>query len=180
MASSRGMSDDRGVNPYESPTELAAAWYAANYYYEASWRSAREYGGLIFRRPNGNFSVTIRKGRFDALGWQGIGKDMPSGCRPMAYWHTHLPAEAAKNLSVSEQLVLAISDLFGEYLGSGYEDLSGTDIEAAENAAKVLGYPFAIYMATATVIKRYTTGRVNQPQVWKKDPPSGMAHMFKG
>jgi hypothetical protein len=177
VANLDGLMDDRKVNPHEAPTELGIVWYAANYYYEASYRAGREYGGLVFRRPSGAWSVTLRKGSFDTLAWQDIGKDMPAGCWPAAYWHTHLPASAYKGGS-GAGLLLGLNDILGALVGQGYTDFSEGDLKSARQAAKVLGRPFAIYLCTATLIKRWHSGKANNPQVWAKDPPSRMAHMF--
>src|SRR5215212_10175514 len=90
--------DDRGVNDHEENTELAAVWYAANYYYEASLENQREYGGAVFRRPTGRYSVTIRKGDFERLNFKNVTQDVPAGCETVALWHTHLPETARKNI----------------------------------------------------------------------------------
>jgi hypothetical protein len=177
MANLDGLMDDRKVNPEEAQTELGIVWYAANYYYEASFRAGREYGGLVFRRPTGTWSVTLRKGSFDTLAWKDIHKDMPAGCWPAAYWHTHLPASAYRGGS-GGGLLVALSDVLGSLVGQGFEDFSGGDIDSARKAAAVLGRPFSIYLCTATLIKRWHSGRANNPQVWKKEPPSRMAHLF--
>ncbi|WP_137124714.1 DUF4329 domain-containing protein [Roseomonas sp. HF4] len=166
--------DGRGVNDHESETELGAVWYAANYYYEASYRSGREYGGLVFRRPNGMFSVTVRKGTWDSLNYKNATADVPAGGVPVAMWHTHLPGSAARGVSEGTRTVLAVGDLLGDLFGMGYDDFSDGDMDLARRATAARQHNFPIYLATATVIKRFSPRAKEQIQVWKKPPPSGM------
>jgi len=166
--------DGRGVNDHESDTELGAAWYAANYYYEASFRAGREYGGLVFRRPNGKYSVTIRKGTWDSLNFKHALADMPADCVAVAMWHTHLPGSAARNVSEGTRTFLVVGDLLGDIFGMGYDDFSDGDMDLARRATAARNHNFPIYLATATVIKRFSPRAKDQIQVWKKPPPSGM------
>jgi hypothetical protein len=40
------------INSERFETQLATVWFAANYYYEASYRHGREYIGVVFHVPN--------------------------------------------------------------------------------------------------------------------------------
>jgi hypothetical protein len=172
--------DGRGVNDHESDTELAAVWHAANYYYEASYRAGREYGGLVFRRPNGRFSVTIRKGTFDALNFKDATKDLPPACTPVAFWHTHLPGSAAKDVSEGTRTLLGLGDVLGDLFGMGYDDFSDNDMRLAVKATANIRRNFPIYLVTETVIKRFSPRRSELIQVWRKPPPARMAKARAG
>lgn len=165
----------RHVNPHEAPTELAAAWYAANYYYKASFLKRKEYAGWIFKKPNGKFGLTVRVGSgFDRAA--AIVEDVPQdrGGVPTAIWHTHLPYDALAEEDIAKIFARALDELGGVF-GVGWEDFSAQDIKLSrawtEVGLKKLGRKISIYLVTATLIKRFTPGASPQIKSWPKDPP---------
>ncbi len=161
------------VNSERFDTELAAVWYASNYYYQTSFRRAREYIGVVFkeRQQSKPFGITVRgDGSFEQSKVR-IG-DVPSGTIPVAVWHTHLPAEALH--TAEEQLVALLLSGFDVELA----DFSPRDIDLADRARVATlqryGSGFSIYLATDRIIKRYRPGLNQSIQTWVKDRPSGM------
>lgn len=168
------MSDEKAdphVNPNEFDTELAAVWYAANYYYKESFVRGGETTGIVFKKTSGKYALTVRmdggyltsKVRFD---------DVPKGQgnSVAAIWHTHIPGTRFCVVKGGELLCLVgiLSDsLLGEYRG-----FSGKDTSLSERATKFYGHNVPIYLVTANLIKRYTPGKPNKE--WVKDIPSKM------
>lgn len=163
------MNNEHGieVNPYESPTELGAVWYAANYYYEASIKSGVEYGGVVFKAPNGRYSVTRKKGVFGELNYVHTQAGYPNDSI-FALWHTHLPAPAMKGGSGILFLNYALTELF-----ESYANLSSQDKKVVDDIKLKKGRRISMYAVTATTIKRYRPGE--QVQHWDKSPPSRMS-----
>jgi hypothetical protein len=164
---------DRRVNAHESDTELAAVWYAANYYYEASYDEGCEWGGAVFKRSNAKFSLTLRKGSFGHLDFKDIEKDVPDGAVLRALWHTHLPADAMRG----NDLLLGVNYLVTDLL-FGYDDFStGADGDTglAERTSAKLERNVPFYLVTATVIKRFSPLKTELNQTWHKPMPPRMA-----
>src|SRR5262249_28751835 len=69
------------VNSERFSTELAAVWYAANYYYQSSYKRGREYIGSVFRQADGKYGVTVRSDGGFAQSTIRIG-DVPRGAIP--------------------------------------------------------------------------------------------------
>ena len=159
------------VNSERFDTELAAVWYAANYYYEVSERSGREYIGVVFRDGSNKFGITVRGDGGFTSSTVRIG-DVPTGTVPTAVWHTH-PA-VPSTASLGSKIVLGL-------LGVGLldDDFSSADIALADRATvasrRLFGHPISIYLATATVIKRYRPGLANPEKTWGKEPPARMS-----
>jgi hypothetical protein len=174
MAEIDSLMSGRGVNERECKTELEAVWFASNYYYEASWRSQKEYGGVVFKRSNGSFGVTIRKGNFDSLNFKDCLKDMPAGATAKALWHTHLPETVRPNVSEGARSFLSFSESFGSLFGFGFEDFSSADEKLAERVSRATKNNFPIYLVTAKIIKRYSPLRSELIQTWAKPPPPGL------
>src|SRR5262249_11192949 len=169
---------DRRVNPHESTTELAAVWYAANYYYQASYTEGCEWGGAVFQRPSTNFSLTLRKGIFGKLDFAYIDEDVPAGARICALWHTHLPVEAMKRGSLLEVVNYGLTDIL-----FGYDFFSTDDEKLATKQSTVRKRNFPFYLVTATVIKRFSPFKAGPAQIWQKPRPARMAktpHRFPG
>lgn len=171
------------INSERFDTELAAVWYAANYYYESSFRRAREYIGVVFRQADGKYGITVRNLDENST-WRGsavrIG-DVPRGTVPMACWHTHVPCDAGDSkhgISGSTKFLRCIAsslDLAWDEFSSADYSLSD---ENSKKTLKIWGHRFPIYLITATEIKRYR-GTAFPEKSWKKDPPSRMKIMFK-
>lgn len=164
------------INSERFDTELAAVWYAANYYYETSFRRHREYIGVVFREPGERYGLTVRgDGGFHQSKVR-IG-DVPAGSIPMAVWHTHLPSSAASD-SLGGQLLMFILSSFD----LGWDEFSTEDMTLSDNASKVSlarwGHRIPIYLITGTQIKRYR-GRNIPDKVWSKALPAHMARTMK-
>lgn len=161
------------INSERFDTELAAVWYAANFYYETSYRRHREYIGVVFREPSGRLGLTVRgDGGFHQSKVR-IG-DVPTGAIPVAVWHTHLPSAAASDSLTGQILMLLLSSF-----DLGWDEFSGYDKDLSNNASKVSlarwGHRIPIYLVTGTQIKRYRGSNLPD-KVWQKDLP---AHMVK-
>lgn len=172
------MSDDQKtpqgtarINSERFETELAAVWYAANYYYQSSYNHGREYIGVVFRESEGNFGLTVRGDGGFAGAKVRIG-DIPKGTIPMAVWHTHIPSTAGK-LSTAGQILMLLMTSFD----LGWDEFSGKDQKLSDDASKVSlriwGHRIPIYLVTSTLIKRYR-GPNLPDKIWHKDPPSQM------
>jgi hypothetical protein len=159
------------VNSERFDTELAAVWYAANYYYETSYRGDREYIGVVFREPNWKFGLTVRGDGAHSESKARIG-DVPPGTVPTAVWHTHLPASAG-NASDAAKLITLILSTFD----LGWDEFSGNDTTLSDDASKVSltrwGHRIPIYLVTAAVIKKYRGPHLTE-RVWSKPAPSRM------
>jgi hypothetical protein len=159
------------VNSERFDTELAAVWYAANYYYETSYRRDREYIGVVFRESNWKFGLTVRGDGSHSESKVRIG-DVPRGTVPTAVWHTHLPASAG-NASDAAKLITLILSTFD----LGWDEFSGNDTKLSDDASKVSltrwGHRIPIYLVTATVIKKYRGPHLRE-RVWSKPAPSRM------
>ena len=102
------------VNSERFDTELAAVWYAANYYYEASCRRQREYTGVVFSEGQ-KFGTTVRSDGTKSHAYPTA--DVPSGTFPVAIWHTHLPASMSSEYPGLNSLYkLLLKEVFGETL----------------------------------------------------------------
>lgn len=171
------------VNARECPTELAAVWYAANFYYQASYNRAIEYGGIVFKWPNGKFGVTVRRGAFThtQIHWE----DQPEDAETAAIWHTHIPLTRAGSTPLRRD-ALELFEFFSSVFEAGYEDFSPEDKALAEEATKAMQrisgtrQRIPIYLVTATVIKRYTPGATPPITEWSKKPPSRMRRFQQG
>jgi hypothetical protein len=165
---------DRRVNAHESDTELAAVWYAANYYYEASYDEGCEWGGAVFyKSATRKFSLTLRKGAFGQLDFKDIEKDVPDGAELRALWHTHLPADAMRG----NNLLLGLNYLLTDVV-VGYDEFStgaGGDTGLAQRKSAQLKRNVPFYLVTATVIKRYSPLKTELNQTWHKPMPARMA-----
>jgi hypothetical protein len=164
------------VNSLRFDTELAAVWYAANYYYQASYNHGREYIGVVFRdpgaKPNEQYGITVRgDGGFRSSKVR-VG-DVPRGTIPQAVWHTHIPLRAG----VHDPLALAVASLLDLVEDLELESFSTKDYNISDEASKVSvwrwGHRIPIYFVTATVIKRYRHPAVPE-KMWHKEPPSQM------
>jgi Domain of unknown function (DUF4329) len=159
------------INSERFDTELAAVWYAANYYYESSDHRDREYIGVVFREPNWKFGLTVRGDGSHSESKVRIG-DVPLGTVPTAVWHTHLPASAG-NASDAAKLITWIISSFD----LGWDEFSGNDTKLSNDASTVSlkrwGHRIPIYLVTATVIKKYRGPHLAE-RVWSKPAPSRM------
>lgn len=160
------------VNSERFDTELAAVWYAANYYYETSYRRHREYIGVVFREPSGRYGLTVRgDGGFHQSKVR-IG-DVPAGAIPVAVWHTHLPSTAASDSLAGQALMFLLSGF-----DLDWDEFSTEDRVLSDNASKISrklwGHRIPIYLITGTVIKRYR-GPSLPDKVWPKKLPARMA-----
>jgi hypothetical protein len=171
------------VNPREFDTELAAVWFAANYYYEASFKRIREYAGIVFKKPNGKHGLTIRRdGRFDRIEIRF--EDVPPGCDTRAVWHTHLPHSRLVEDKMFKFFLMFAEALEHKYFNGGLENFSGAsggdrgDIPLAEAATRAFKHPVSIYLITATLIKRYTPGLKTPEKEWRKEPPGRMKQIW--
>jgi len=164
------------INSEVFDTELAAVWYAANYYYESSFRRQREYIGVIFRKPDNLYGLTVRRGEaFDHSKirvW-----DVPAGTVPTAVWHTHLPLWASGTPGKVD-LGGLFSEFVSELLGAGYQDFSDADRGIADDHSRLSrrlhGHTISIYLVTAELIKRYRPGLRHPEKSWAKEPPGRM------
>ena len=166
----------RHVNPHEASSELAAVWYAANYYYKVSFTRRVEYVGWVFKRANGSYGITVREGLgFDSA--EARVEDVPQylGAIPTAIWHTHLPFDALARDGDLKVIARGIDDLASEF-GMGWRNFSGKDIKLSrawtEVALKKIGRKISIYLVTDTLIKRFTPDGNPQIKSWPKKAPS--------
>ena len=167
------------VNPKEFDTELAAVWYAANYYYKESYLRGGETTGVLFQKPNTKFSFTVRQeGGFhsSAVKWSDVPKNQ--GFEITAAWHTHVPGTRACQLNgigagIACLLFTLTDSVFGEFRSFSPEDR----VNVADHATKVLERPVSFYLITADMIKRYTPGKPEK--TWKKDIPSRMKGIWR-
>jgi Domain of unknown function (DUF4329) len=150
--------------------ELGAVWYAANQYYEASFKNAVEYVGIVFKRPDGKYVVTAHRGnsQFHCQ----VPNDKFPGFTPTAVWHTHVPLHVADPSGEAKGFLDFIESASAVLFGGGRFNLSGPDKEVADILTERLGWPFAVYAVTMTTIKRYRPG--SGEKEWVKDPPSRM------
>jgi hypothetical protein len=164
------------VNSEECETELAAVWFAANFYYESSVRRRKEYIGVVFRKPNGKFGITVR-GDGTFAGCKVSVFDVPDGTIPVAVWHTHLPMTLLGKTIIAKLLGEAFEE-FSELVGASFEDFSDRDKKLARDNTRrsVLsgGGVIRIYLATDTLIKRFTPGSEHPEKIWHKQPPGRM------
>jgi hypothetical protein len=158
------------VNSERFETELAAVWYAANYYYETSYRRRREYTGVVFRDGE-TFGITVRGDGTNLHAYPT--PDVPGGTVPSAIWHTHLPASMS---SEYPKLNLVYKRVLKEWFGKTLEHLfSDDDMRTSALWTQKFGRPIPIYLVTAKIIRRYRGP--NQDKEWIKDAPSGMRTM---
>lgn len=158
------------VNSERFDTELAAVWYAANYYYEASYRRRAEYCGIVFRERNGKIGITVRSDGDSAHA--SVIPDVPAGSTPIAVWHTHLPASVSGNHPATNYL---FSLFYKAMTGSSMdEEFSPADLGLTPQSwVHKFKQKIPIYLVTATVIKRHgVNSKMNG--VWSKEPPSHM------
>ena len=159
------------INSERFDTELAAVWYAANYYYETSYRRDREYIGVVFREESGKYGLTVRGDGAHAESKVRIG-DVPLGTIPTAVWHTHLPSSAGSASDIAKAIMLIISSF-----DLGWDEFSDNDTKLSDGASRVSlarwGHRIPIYLVTAAVIKRYRGPHLND-QVWSKPAPGRM------
>lgn len=160
------------VNSERFDSELAAVWYAANYYYETSHRRDREYIGVVFREPNWKFGLTVRGDGSHAESTVRIG-DVPQGTIPTAVWHTHLPASGGSASDAAELITWIVSSF-----DLGWDESSGSDTQLSDDASKLSlkrrrGHRIPIYLVTSTVIKKYR-GPDLAERVWSKPASSRM------
>jgi hypothetical protein len=160
------------INSERFDTELAAVWYAANYYYEASFRRGGEYIGVVFRDADGRYGLTVRSdGGFSGAKVRVF--DVPHGTVPTAVWHTHVPYTSGK-ADPLERVFLLLMTTFD----LGWDEFSGGDRMLAENATQISrrawGHSIAIYLVTASLIRRYRPGARIPEKSWPKAMPSGM------
>ena len=164
------------VNSERFETELAAVWYAANYYYESSYRRGGEYIGVVFLDADGKYGITVR-GDGGFAGSKVRIHDVPRGTAPMAVWHTHIPCTAGETDAIVKILLCLATTL-----DAGWDTFSSEDRKLSDDASKwsvpAYGRRFPIYLVTATQIKRYR-GEKYPEMVWRKDPPSRMRSMFR-
>jgi hypothetical protein len=171
------MSDDQRtpagtarVNSERFDTELAAVWYAANYYYQTSYLRKREYTGVVFQDGE-KFGITVRGDGTSSHAYPTA--DVPSGTIPMAIWHTHLPASMSGEYPALNQLyALLLKELTGEILE---HQVSKDDHNTWVLWTRKFGRLIPVYLVTAKIIKRYSGP--NQEKVWVKDPPSRMQNI---
>lgn len=168
------------INPREFDTELQAVWFAANYYYEASFRRRKEYSGVVFQKPNGKFSLTIRRdGQFHQSKVRI--DDAPADGDLRAIWHTHIPYTQLSNNDDIKIIALALESI-EDLLGGGFENFSTADKRMAEDltqqSLKIVRRRFPIYLITASVIKRYTPGAKTPEKTWSKEPPGKMKKIW--
>ena len=70
-----------------------AARSALKHFYEASRRAGAEYAGVIYRSEDGTYGITApttEKGGNDLRNSTILWSDVPTGTRPVAWYHTHL------------------------------------------------------------------------------------------
>jgi hypothetical protein len=158
------------VNSERFPTELAAVWYAANYYYQSSYKRGREYIGSVFRQADGKYGVTVRSDGGFAQSTIRIG-DVPRGAIPTAVWHTHIPSSAMAKTTFGQILmaILTTGDADWDQFSDADRDMVD---KASEVSREVWGQPISMYLCTATVIRRYRPGLAQPDKSWDKDPPS--------
>ena len=147
-----------------------------------------EYAGWVVKRPNGKYSVTVRR---DGTFWASIidNDDIPQGMEAAAIWHTHLPLvrlavkkDADGKLYYDKDLgeALKVVEGFADLFRAGHKHFSGADkhVAAAYTALLKRGRgQIPIYLATATLIRRYkprSHGK-NPENQWAKELPSRMA-----
>jgi hypothetical protein len=166
------------VNPKEFDTQLAAVWFAANYYYKESYLRGGETTGVLFKRPNGKHSFTVRQeGGFKsaAVKWSDVPKNQ--GFEITGAWHTHIPGSRFCQLNSVGAGIACVAftltdSLLGEFRTFSPEDR--TDV--ADRATRVLGRPIPFYLLTADMIKRYTPGQPDK--TWRKAIPSKMEGLW--
>jgi hypothetical protein len=163
------------VNPREFKTELEAVWFAANYYFAASFKARSEFGGVVFRKPNGKFGITIRTdGVIDHIDPRL--EDVPGDCETMALWHTHLPIPRLRR-PLKDQATARTVERIDTLIGTGQNNFSGDDKALADAATeamkKITGDKNAVvpaYLVTDKLIKRYTPDVGEES--WDKEPPA--------
>lgn len=156
------------INSERFDTELAAVWFAANYYYESSLRRTSEYCGIVFRESaSGQFGITVRtEGKSDRTS---IVPDCPESSEIVAIWHTHLPAAVTGE---HPGLNYLYSVLVKATTGAQLDELfSENDTTLSASWSTKFGREIPIYLVTATVIKRYRSGTQSE-KLWKKEAPS--------
>jgi len=157
------------INSERFDTELAAVWFAANYYYESSFKRGCEYIGVVFQESNRKFGVTVSDLYRGFGGSKVLVRDVPRGTNPMAVWHTHIPCFAG-SVSKDAQVLRCVLTSFD----LGWDEFSGADTDITHVQSKISKRPIPIYLITATTIKRYTGPRGDQLKVWSKEAPSRM------
>ena len=75
--------------------------------------------------------------------------------------------------------MLAVFDAIAHAAGGGVYNLSDADKEVAKELTRRAGRPIAVYLCTATLIKRYKPGMREPEKEWTKDPPSRMKKYFQ-
>ena len=168
------------VNPKEFDTELAAVWYAANYYYKESYLRGGETTGVLFKKPNGKYSFTVRQdgGYLTSLvRWRDVPKGQ--GFVITAAWHTHIPGSRvcqAKGDPVAVGLACIFFSL-GDKLIEEFRSFSDKDRILANKKSDETGRDISFYLITADMIKRYTPGIPEKR--WNKDIPSRMIGIWQ-
>ena len=168
------------VYPGEFDTELAAVWFAANFYYKESYMRGGETTGVLFKKPNDKYSFTFRMdGGFGTslVRWSDVPKNQ--GFVITAAWHTHVPGTRAcqiKDGGMGAAIACLAFTLTDTILREN-ESFSGKDRKLADDATKITRRNIAFYLITADLIKRYTPGKPEKS--WKKDIPSKMAGIWR-
>jgi hypothetical protein len=158
------------VNSERFDAELAAVWYAANQYYTASFRGAREYIGVVFKDAAGQYGITVRGDGNYFHSKVRIG-DVPKKTTPVAVWHTHVNSSAFEDPAA--QVIASLISSFD----MDWDEFSGDDTALADNTTKALQRSFPIYLVTPTVIRRYRPG--SEVKSWPKDPPPAFNRLLK-
>ncbi len=168
---------DPNVDPHEFDTELAAVWYAANYYFETSYNARREFGGIVFRKPSGKYGLTIqRDGTADAIRYRG--ELAPPDAVAVAFWHTHVPKHPLYEAALTLLEGKSWRDLSGDPDDPDDESEDIGLIRRLSKRARKMGYAhqmLSIYVVTDIQIQRYTPNARKPLATWAKSPPSHFA-----
>jgi hypothetical protein len=180
---------------HESNSELGAVWFAANYYFEASFKHMVEYNGWVFRNGRGKFQISGRRGKSPII-TEVLRSDVPKGADPVAVWHTHLPSNRVLMIKDEQGRFVRgpdgkwlidkgnreIAGFFDLVRGAPADAFSGPDRDTANILAREVwhkfGHGFALYICLATEIKRLRVGSAQPDGAWPKDPPARMARDY--
>lgn len=159
------------------PTELAAVWFAANFFYQASFKRQKEFIGWVFKRPDGTFGISEPNvGTFERAKPPEGG--VPEDADVVAVWHTHIPLTVTRMGKVFGLL----SEALGAMTTGSFEDFSEDDRDMARDFTEVglkkAGHRVPIYLITATRIKRFTPGLKREEKSWAKEPPGRMSQRW--
>jgi hypothetical protein len=115
------LSDPSGLAPGDPyPSQPAAARQAISDVIEKSITQNREYGGMVYRMPNGSYSYTNPQIGNDRSVNPGGPEACPVGTYPSASYHTHGaydPAFDDENFSISDKIYARKHGIDG-YLGT--------------------------------------------------------------